>query len=811
MSKIRIFVLLVCVVLGSVCSAMTEEAAPYVKWGTGHDPVSHKTVLQDVPSGTLFIWGNGKWVNLTEITENESDREITALRRLDPHTQTFIISHGWRDDRLGQTIDLAKALSKRFPDANILGVDWSSTAWTDEEGPFSLSANFPARFIPWVATGIVEQLGKLYGQSQENLRIDDLHLIGHSHGAHVLGMVAHKLNFKPKRFTALDASTMLSHLLSFDEISADVLRLNPITGFTEDIVERFYGDYKFDKDGNVLGLGWSRDDVEFLEYYKSSVMASTNTFKGHNNFILIGDKNKFEFSEYADPVRQGHDHGYSIEWYAKTISADPRENHLGFNMSKDYLLGNWTGDFNYDQYHGVINGALDRIENFDMKFTRLTDGSRKYTGDWKYTKPWYGPIDQAYQFLFNDKVFRDDLAKTIEYEPTGLNYSSARNYFLCGVPEIVSLSVANNADNITIPKDVRVNETENQKQDNVIALYVGRKGTKCRADNQENGRTKIGFTQPVYLLTSSNHYIDAGQIVQNPLPGFVIPESYWSKLGGTKKDEFIDCEFFVLSGIEREKKQDLPEKSTSFDIWAGELYPYNNVTAKTLKIKNPKLKDDEDNPSPNIVNYLPIPFLDKFYLGINYNCTANLKAQDYYKAHSNYGLGLMFGYTKYFPSAVATKFGNFGLDFIGALDYAKYNNAIIAVHDPDNSYDTEYKTHLKGLGNIAFVFGSSYTYRINDLFTVAPYFHGTASLIIPYFQDSDGENYGMLGLGFGLNTGLRITIAKHLGLSFGWKYTHCNDVSLVEKFFDEDHDYHTQQAKLNLNIKSINVGVFLTF
>ena len=250
-----------------------------------------------------------------------------------------------------------------------------------------------------------------------------MHLIGHSHGAHLCGLIAHKLNFKPKRLSALDASQQWSHVGWMD--SNGVFFVNT---------------------DNYMGSGWNSSDVQFLDYYKSSVMAGTNRFKGNNNFILIDSDNGFAFDKINEATETER-HGYSIKWFAETIQN--KDMKIGYNLSPNYLKDNWGNGYNESQYHGVINGTDNKIENYSIREERNIQPT-----NWCYTEPWYGK--QWYQNLFNDRLFRDALASTIEYDAVSIDpYNNGKDYIQSGTTENVKVYFKNTADNFTIPLNVR--------------------------------------------------------------------------------------------------------------------------------------------------------------------------------------------------------------------------------------------------------------------------------------------------------------------------------------------------------------------
>lgn len=538
------------------------------------------STLRDVEPGTIFIWRNGQWNQvvqaLYEYYEEAPDIPVfvgwaktdnTNLINLSA-SKNFIISHGWQDDRNGKTKDLAVALSSAEGNCNIFGVDWSRSATTSGPGLMSLGANVPAARIPYVAERVIDAFCTIYGTNRNTLRLNNLHLIGHSHGAHLCGMIAHKMRYKPQRLTALDASTQLSHLYST----------------------------------NWMGTGWTKSDAQFIDYYKSSIMAGTNKFKGHNNFILIESKDGFDFSRFSNADSETYRHGYSIDWFAKSIYN--KSIFIGYNLSPDYLRKEWGKGFSEEQYHGVINGSKDKIENFSIRNDYSINSD-----EWNYTQPWYGK--KLYQGLFNDNIFQNAFATTIEYDAKNIKpYRDGLDYIKSGTKESVTVSMCNMADNETVPLDVRLNAVQ-PRTSNTLFITNGDNSSDYSISKNKDGYSQIISEAELYILGYNSDYCQVslnGDEIESDIE-FTISSALWDKLAGSKKDEdYIYCDLWFVAACDKEyllgdwynssKSMYYPfansEKSFKvIKLVQGELYAQNNVFIKeSIKVQNPNLSCD---------------------------------------------------------------------------------------------------------------------------------------------------------------------------------------------------------------------------
>lgn len=536
------------------------------------------STLRDVEAGTVFIWKNGQWHQVVQamyeyyenlpgvpffvgwaITDNTNLINLSA-------SKNFIISHGWNDDRDGDTRQLAYALEKEEGNCNIFGIDWSLLSTSYLPNFMGLTANFPAQHIPFVADKVINAFCTIYGTNKKTLRLNNLHLIGHSHGAHLCGMIAHKLNYKPQRLTALDASTALAHLYS-----------------------RF----------NFGGTGWNRTDAQFIDYYKSSIMCGTNLFKGHNNFILINTKDGFDFSQFNNAITETYRHGYSIYWYAMSILN--KDLNIGYNLSSDYLSNQWGKEFTEDQFHGVINGSKNQVENFHIRNEYSISSD-----EWNYTEPWYGK--KLCQGLFKDYIFQNAFATTIEYEVVEEDikpYQDGLDYIKSGTKENIVVSIGNRADNETVPLNIRANSVQPIIANTIFITSDLGKNKSFTKD--KDGYSIINSEADLYILGYNSDYYDIlldGKGKKSNI-GFTISSALWDKLAGSQKEEdFIYCDLWLIAACDKgyllgdwynsSRSMYYPFENSdktyrTIKLAKGELYAQNNIAIKrNVKVQNPK-------------------------------------------------------------------------------------------------------------------------------------------------------------------------------------------------------------------------------
>lgn len=103
-----------------------------------------------------------------------------------------IITHGWRSSADKEAVTSIKNAYLEAQNMTVITVDWSCTAnsilyfWVANE----------TKTIGGEVAGFLEGLSQLY-----NVTSDKIHLIGHSLGAHVMGIAASKMNSTVYRVT----------------------------------------------------------------------------------------------------------------------------------------------------------------------------------------------------------------------------------------------------------------------------------------------------------------------------------------------------------------------------------------------------------------------------------------------------------------------------------------------------------------------------------------------------------------------------------------------------------------------------------
>ncbi|MDO5566338.1 MAG: hypothetical protein Q4G59_06740, partial [Planctomycetia bacterium] len=261
--------------------------------------------------GSLFTYQQGNWEKATTGNVNRS-------------VQTYVIIHGLNNSVPEEPWiqDMAGALRKKAPNANIIAVDWNY--YCDTWNPFT-----PAIYIPEVAEKVYFSLFTDYNVTYTyevdylntpwpktvtadythnvtglNLNPATTYLIGHSHGAHISGLVGNLTGGTLQRITALDASEEVSHTTS----------------------------------ANDHGQGWNRNSAVFVDFYKSSDVFGGETAWGHNNFLLVKNGDYWDRG-FSSPVGN---HAFAHDWYTATISRDKNASAPGFYWTKE----SWNAFYN---------------------------------------------------------------------------------------------------------------------------------------------------------------------------------------------------------------------------------------------------------------------------------------------------------------------------------------------------------------------------------------------------------------------------------------------------------------------------------
>lgn len=337
-----------------------------------------------VPPGSVHMWSGDRW------TEIKGKAQI-------PAGDVVVIIHGLHNSIEKSWVkDMHDAIRARGP--QVLAVDWRLHAIPFGPAvpidPVAAAANavYAAWRIPDVAATAVRRL--FDEETGLGLNPASVHLIGHSHGCHVAGLIGTMLpevaKAKPgriRRITLLDASREASHR-------------HP---------------------RNPEGQGWDRNAAVFVDNYKTSAISGGRTPWGHNNFILLKDG-----TIWADPLREipGSEsynrihfaHEYAIWWFIDSIRASISENpqRLGFDwnaLSWKSAVVPQIANFqprNSGDWLAVIRGNLrepiaSALHVLEAVTVATPQGFREKSppGPWRYPGTWSGaaPPDQMMEAL----------------------------------------------------------------------------------------------------------------------------------------------------------------------------------------------------------------------------------------------------------------------------------------------------------------------------------------------------------------------------------------------------------------------------
>ena len=341
----------------------------------------------------VYAWEAGRW-------------KTTLLHASDlvSNVPTVLIIHGWNNSIAEPWIgQMASALAGHRPEVrNILAVDWGgwATTWFLQRAAASA--------LP-VAYAVRADL------SAAGVRPEQLHLIGHSLGAHIAGLTGNLLGGQVARITALDPAEELS----------------------------FFGGQ------NALGQGWGAafGSARFIDVYKSSALAGGETTWGHDNFLVVrpgetwGSGGTFSLLEA---------HSYSYEWFTQSILfAGQTPFHLGYEWNpgrwaevQSAFGGRWRGP--KGPWMGLIRGD----DGGSFVWECVSEGLRpRYTNEWHYPGAWGGYAS-----------VEPELARAVEFQPTALQVVAAKDgssTLKAGGKCRLTYTVLNWADNRSISRNLR--------------------------------------------------------------------------------------------------------------------------------------------------------------------------------------------------------------------------------------------------------------------------------------------------------------------------------------------------------------------
>lgn len=511
------------------------------------------TLYGEEEPGTIYIWKGG-WQPLVEpeydieyeVGNSGAERERYIFRRWKrtehcsslTSSRYFFISHGMNNNHKEPWIaDMAAALSGK---GIVICVDWGRWAKAGGIVPF-----ISAGHISEVSSRVHDALNVAFNNnSHKDINMNIFHLIGHSHGAHVCGRLANRYRIPTKRLTALDASEEVSHT-----------------------------------SGSQLNTRWN---ASYIDYYKSSVICGTEYLVGDDNFILSSGDGEFKLSLLEDTGDRKH--GYSYDWFCGTINDSC---NLGFNWEENRK--DHTKITNHKKcWSGVINGPKNKIENYSDFY--------KEKKEWRYTSPWY--ITSSSKKKESEWDFRTAIASTFDYivDENPLTYYGGNNYIHAGTTDWLKIKVKNNADNMTVPLNIRQSETSSHA---THVLYVSKKNNNNKATLQidKDNISSFSFNTDLYYLGTRYYYIEPGEEtsdkVLNNTIDFNFTSKLWKELDGSD-EEYDEFDFWLVSGID--KSSDYKSNNIrSVKLWKGELYPSDNCNKITLRVQNPNLSCEAGN------------------------------------------------------------------------------------------------------------------------------------------------------------------------------------------------------------------------
>ena len=131
--------------------------------------------------------------------------------------RTWLVIHGWNDSTQSvssDTVKLAEAVSKKYPNDRVLSLDWSEASNNTGKVDNFRGVYYAATWIRPVAEATVQQLRNHYGI--DNLSaIRDLNIVGHSLGSLMSAEIGSVYGSGVNSITALDPASESSSLGDF--------------------------------------------------------------------------------------------------------------------------------------------------------------------------------------------------------------------------------------------------------------------------------------------------------------------------------------------------------------------------------------------------------------------------------------------------------------------------------------------------------------------------------------------------------------------------------------------------------------------
>lgn len=296
----------------------------------------------------------GRWLKISTSKKlNLSNKEIAIIC----HGNANSIREGWISD-------MADALYNKFD--YVLAINWEDGAY--QEGILSPVAIKATWAIEYVANEITKIL------QSKNVTSSKMTLIGHSHGAHVIGHIAN--NIGAKRHIGLDTSASSVHI------------------------------------GN--SLHWK--SFPRTEYYRTSGILGCADPYAKYNYIVCENSGFSKFSAF-------HAHSYAYKWFTHTINSEScKNNKIGFWSEHSDSLDNATNGRLFAQkgrYSGVINGndefeLIYRYNNNDYSSNEIIIYPGNQSNWDNMYKSWRGAFDVSRNGTILSSIKENELLYTGE-------------------------------------------------------------------------------------------------------------------------------------------------------------------------------------------------------------------------------------------------------------------------------------------------------------------------------------------------------------------------------------------------------------
>lgn len=522
--------------------------------------------------GMIYLYDGGKWLPLVEaiydttytyvpskvgimiqqIQLNVKWKQTEHCSKLNS-TNYFFISHGMDNNHDEEWIrKMAKALNDHC-NGQIICVCWGK-----------LSSGIFKGILPSQAASHINEIVRhthnalnvaFNGNPEQDISLSNFHFIGHSHGSHVCGRLANSYSIGPKRLTALDESEE--------------------------------GDHWYKENYNRGG----RYNAKSIDYYKSSVICGTEWLIGDDNFILSSGDGQFTLNIGED----GYRHGYATTWFTETINENKG---IGFHWdrSKHEKIKTYgrIGSTNARGWSGVINGPKKIIEDYTKYFENKVD--------WNYPTPWYTPKNN--QKKPSEWEFRTAFASTIDYESKNLKYYGSKDYIQVGTTDYLKMDIENKADNLTVPLDIRMDETCKHAAQVLFVSKTNSSNSKSVKKDKKSISYITSNADLYYLAHHGGYYDPEGNTSAEGLENafsFTFTSELWKKLGGTDDMEYMYCDFWLISAVDKSSEY-MNSPTRTVMLWKGELYPADNCKIVTLKVKRPTLECDAGKDRPYIID-----------------------------------------------------------------------------------------------------------------------------------------------------------------------------------------------------------------